>query len=260
MSCCVFTRGEFLIRPSVKGPEDCAAGVLGLLCNVEFPFLKVGNVESAVINIEGGVIGRENDFLTALADARQDISNVSIDLTISCVDKKNLELALLSKADDKQSGTMSDLFATCGKLSHESFFPFRFKEASNVSVFINHIDDIRPLDEGFDYILTPSGVQIINDSISIQEHEQIRIEYDYDNSNVSSFDFLNDIKDYKEIYFKGTNFGDDTETLFDARVYRVLFGPINSFDLITKGDFFKLSLSGSVERLDGRWFTIEKQG
>lgn len=256
--CCVFTRGEFFIRDAAL---NCGDGGSDLVC-AQGPFVKLGGLSSGMIEIQGNVLGRENEFNPACPESRLNVSNVTLSLTLQCASKRNLIQALIAGADANDAGTFIQDFCF-NTLNDEMFFPFEHKGlvADTVTVYLKDSlgEVISTLVEGTDYLVSSSGIQIMNNSIDITDAVTLRITYEYDNVNSIGMEFFNGAPKYKEVYFKGTNYGDGTETLFDAVIYRVLFAPLSQFDLISQGDFFTIQLVGSVEKTDGKWFKITKE-
>lgn len=253
-TCCVFTRGEFFIRDAIS---DCADGVL-VSCMGE-PFRKLGNISSGLIEIDAEIIGRENEFNWAEPASRNMILGVNISLSLNCASDKNLILSLLSKESTPVSGIFAQQY--CPNLSSEMFVPFDKKGVDRETLVVTlkkDLDTVSTLSEGTDYLVSNSGIQFISDEIDIQDANLLDIFYSYSDDGYSSTEFNEQAPSYKEIYFKGTNFGDGVESLFDALFYRVLFSPVSQMDLITREEFLTLNLSGKVEKKDGRWFNITK--
>lgn len=253
-ACCVFTRGEFFIRDAVS---DCADGVL-VSCMGE-PFRKLGNISSGLIEIDAEIIGRENQFNWADPASRNMILGVNISLSLNCASDKNIVLSLLGKETLPVSGVFAQQY--CPNLSSEMFIPFTKKGVDRDTLVVslkNDLDVIKTLVEGVDYLVSNSGVQFISDSIDIEDSNILDVYYSYEEDGYSSTEFNDQAPVYKEIYFKGTNLGEGSESMFDALFYRVLFAPITQMDLITRDEFLTLNLSGKVERKDGHWFNITK--
>ena len=255
--CCVFTRGEFYMRDAAP-----CGGVSELFCSGQGPFKKVGNVSSAIVEIQGSVIGKENEFHPADPESRVEILGVNMSITMSCASKKNLLQALYAQSEELDSGSRVTDFCFTDSISSDDFFPFEFKgvDPETVTVYLrNTLGAVKTLTVNVDYLVNSSGVQIINDSIDVEDANIVRLAYSYDTENFSGIEFQTLFPKYKEIYFKGTNYGDGEEALFDAKFYRVLFAPVNQFDLITRDEFLTISLVGSVEKFDGKWFKLTKQ-
>lgn len=251
--CCVFTRGEFYMR------DAAPCGVPSLFCDGVGPFKKIGNVASSIVEIQGSVIGKENEFNPASPDSRVEILGVNMSITMNCASSENLIKALYG--DDSGAEDGSHVLDFCfSTLSSDDFFPFEFKGVDSVTVYLRTPTiAIKTLTRGVDYEVNSSGVHIINDSISYDGANILRLAYSYNTNGFSSIQFQSKFPKYKEIYFKGTNYGDGSSDLFDAVFYRVLFAPINQFDLITRDEFLTINLVGSVEKHENKWFKITKQ-
>lgn len=259
INCCTFTRGEFFIRDA---KEICAPGEDYLVCDPSpWPFKKIGNVSSGLIEVLGSVVGRENEFNIADPEARVEILGVNISMSINCTDRKNLIHALLAdKLDDETSSRVQEFCFE--SLDEGDFFEFDFKgvDPASVSVYLRGSGSLdQNLEVNTDYLVNSSGIQIINPDLATQNFDHLRITYDYDTQGYYSMSFGSAIPKYKEIYFKGINVGEGNEDLFDASFYRVLFSPLGQFDLITRDEFLTINLQGSVEKRNGHWFRLVKQ-
>ena len=254
--CCVFTRGEFYIRDAAP-----CGSLPALVCEGQGPFKKIGNVSSAIVDISGTVLGKENEFNPADPESRIEIQGVNLSITMNCASSKNLLQALYGATEESDSG--SHILDFCfTSLSSDDFFPFEFKGVDQETVVVylrNSGGVVSTLVLGTDYLVNSSGVQIISDSIDPLDSTTIRLAYSYDTASFNGIEFQSLFPKYKEIYFKGTNYGDDELSMFDAKFYRVLFAPLNTFDLITRDEFFTISLVGSVEKHQSKWFKITKQ-
>jgi hypothetical protein len=174
---------------------------------------------------------------------------------MTCASDENLRMSFLSEKEEKDSGTFVDSAVLCQDISQGDFIPFTHTGASNVSVFLLNEGVETPLVLDVDYSLEESGIKFLRD-IPRGVNEEVRVRYDYTDEK-EEFQFFSTPGRYKEVFFKGTNFGEDGG-VFDARFYRVLFGPMNENDLITKDGVFTISLFGVAERVDGNWFKVTK--
>lgn len=251
MDCCLFTRGEVFIRDAVM---DCPGGIMDILCDGGL-FKKVGNVESLRVLIDGEVLGTENQFNPALPESRVEVRGVNLELIITCASAENLRRALLSEAKAKDSGVHIDSAPLCEDIEEGDFIPFTKYGASNVEVNLIYNGNPTALVEGVDYSVEESGIRFIRD-IAKGSNVEVRVRYDYD-ENKDEFEFLTTHGKYKEVFFKGLNYGEDGG-IFDARFYRVLFGTLNEADLITKDSVLAINLIGSVSMVDGKWFKFTK--
>lgn len=260
--CCVLSRGEFFLA-DWKG--SCVGGLSELFCGPgpNKPFKKLGNVSSALVEISAEVLGKENKF-NPISDtcARQVVRGVNITVSLACASKENLIRALYSDRQVSDSGNhvvdyCIDSLDTC------DFFPFERQQAKedSLTVYLRNPRGIvvAVLEPLVDYQFTPSGIKIIRDDIDLDGASKLRLAYQYDNQNFFEMEFLRQFQGYKEIFFKGTNYGDGEQAMFDARFYKVLFAPVETFDLITQDGFLTLTLRGSVEEDQDKWFKITKQ-
>lgn len=254
IQCCVFTRGEFYIRDA---PSICAGP--SLVCDAVSGFRKMGNVSSGLIEIEGTVVGRENKFNPAMPESRLEVLGVNLSLSVTCASKENLIRALAGSNQVTDSGHHVEDFCF-DSLDDCMFYPFSHKGASNIVVSLRKdMEEVKILSEASDYLVSSSGIKIINNNIDTGTGNVIRLSYDYNDEDFYSVELMSKAPNYKELYFKGLNYGDDSLKLFDAQFYRVLFSPINQLDLITSNDFLTLNLVGTVENTSGKWFEIKRQ-
>ena len=253
--CCVLTRGEFF----VSDWQNSCGGDSELQCNQRKAFKKLGNVSSCAVEIDTEVIGTQNKF-NLLDDtcSRTIVRAVRLQISLNCASKENLLRALYSEDEERDSGSFVEDFCI-SSLSECDFFPFSKLTASDVTVYLRDADGeaIATLVPDTDYAFSRSGIEILRD-IDIEEAVTLRLAYSYDNDGIYGIEFLKKIHGYRTLFFKGTNY-DSGEALFDAIFNKVLFAPINSFDLITGDDFLTLNLSGVVEKDDNSWFKITKQ-
>ena len=151
-------------------------------------------------------------------------------------------------------------FCLSGDLSDCDFFPFAKKgvDLDSLVIYLKEGETVIRELESDEYSATSSGVNISTD-IVIGSATNLRLAYNFDNTAFPKIEFNSETPKYKEIYFKGTNYGGDEGQLFDARFYRVLLAPVSQMDLITRDEFLTLNLVGSVENSDGKWFSIVKQ-
>lgn len=258
--CCTLLRGE-LFMASYASLSDFLAGVS---CDIKGSSYKpIGNVLSCNLSIQSSLIGKENKYLLSESTcARTPIIGVEIDMNIGCASSKNLIQALYSETPEDSNGSKVDKF--CAKtLSSCDFFPFSKTSADLNSVVVylkNALGDlVYTLILDTDYTVNRSGVQIINDAITMNGATTIFIAYDYDTDGFYNLDFGSEKKGYKSLFFKGTNYADDQEAKFDLKIGKVLFKPIDSLSLINASEFMTINLQGVVEKVNGSYFNIMKK-
>lgn len=255
--CCVFTRGEFYIRDA---PDDCEDGLLGISCSPNRPFRKIGNVSSGMIGVDGGVVGRENEFNLADPESRMEIRGVNFNASIVCSSLDNLRLSLLSDKIEPRSGDTTEEFCFHPENADSQYFFLKNRgidpDSVDVSIW-NDLVKLEDLTEDVDYLLNSGGIQIISTDYPIDANV-IKISYEFNTAGFHEIEFLTKSPKYKEILFRGINYG-ESEALFDAQLFRVLLAPITETDLITRDEFLTLNLSGVVEKRLGKWFTFTKQ-
>lgn len=258
--CCVLSRGEFFIA---DWSSDCVGGLSEILCDSQpTPYRKVGNVSSALVNINARVLGKENKYnkLEEIC-SRVLVEGISLSINFNCASSKNLYQALFSEQIAEDSGTNTKDFCI-SELTEGMFFPFAKIGASStgLQVLLRDVDGdlVKTLVENTDFFFSVSGIEIIQD-IDILTATSLRLYYNYNTVGFHEMDFLNKFIGYKSVYFKGANYNDDSLGQFDCEFHKVLFTPINSFDLISRDEFFTLNLSASVEKQGSSWFRLIKQ-
>lgn len=259
-NCCTLLRGELYIS---DWTSDTIGGLSELFCESRpSAFRKVGNITSAQIAITAPVLGKENKFNKSLdACARIPIESVDLTLTVGCTNARNLYQALFGQKLEQDSGTDTKDFCF-DELESEMFFPFSKSgaEEDGLEVFLRDVngDKVKDLIIGEDFLFTTSGIELLKD-IDKENATTLRLYYYYDNTGFEEIDFNSQVKGYKSLFFKGTNYNEGSNKSFDVEFHKVLFAPINQFDLLSGDEFMTLVLQGSVERDAGSWFTIIKE-
>ena len=260
--CCVFTRGDFYISDYTSG---CSNGVQNCAADGK-PLKKLGNVSSCVVTIESVNTGRENKFNPTCDDCPKiAITNMPISLSINCASSDNFLRALYAEKKVDESGEQVDTHCV-SELSVNDFFRFSKYLASKDFVSVELIDEddivIKTLIEDIDYKYHKSGIEIISNTITIDDADRLRVSYDYNTENYFQMDFGSKKIGYKSLFFKGTNYASaEGDKILDVILYKVLLNPISQFDIITKDDFFTINLSGVVEkdRSSGKHFSMIKE-
>lgn len=259
--CCSFLRGEVFIAD-----EDgvCDSGLPEITCEgFPSPYRKLGNVLSLNINMATTTIGRENKYNHAGSLCpRTSIQGVTLDMTIGCTSYNNMVQALFSTKDEAEDSTKIDQFCI-SSLSECDFFPFSKMQADveSLSVFLKDEegDVVKTLDIDVDYVFSRSGIKIINPSIDLEGGVTLNLSYDYDSQGFLELDFGSEKKGYKSLFFKGTNYAENGDALFDVRIHRVLFKPMGVLPLISSGEILNITLQGVLEKVDGSYFKVIKQ-
>lgn len=257
--CCLFTRGTLYMRDAPKASELCAE----VECIPAPAYKSLGNISSAAIDIQASVFGRENPFNVSHSSARQDIQSASISLSINCINIKNLYQLMFSEKDiiDKLEVTHIQRYETDAVYPGD-FFPFEKQKANLESILVKWVEPLPGTDfviaNSDDYTITQSGVEYVNSDGF--DGWQLQIEYNYTESeSFSTFTYNSKSQDYKSLYFKGVNYADGGEGMFDVFIPRVLFPPINQLELISQSEFTTIPLTGVIEMSEGTWYKIIKQ-
>ncbi len=251
-SCCLFSRGEFYIGDS---SSICSADVSGLICGGESPLKKIGNIDTASITISSTILGAENRYLPLKdPESRIAIQSIGLNLTLLCPKNINMKQGLFSL--DYEGDEVLDFvqeFTLCNSeaLSECNFFKFSHFGVDKESLVLLVLDEdsevLATLEEGVDYIVNDHGVEILRD-LFYTGQTFLRFVYDYNDTGAQEYGFLDQFKGYKYLYFKGTNYGDDSNSPFGVEIYKVLFNPVSQLDLISQGSYFVINLTGIIEK------------
>lgn len=228
----------------------------GLVCGMDGPLRKLGNIESATINISSQILGTENRFHTENKTCtRVAIQNVDIALTLLCSKDMNLRQGLYSsKYEGEAAEDYVQDFQLCDEDSLEECNFFKFEkfgiDLNSVTVVILDEDNevLATLVEETDFTVSDHGITILQD-LFYTGQVSMRVTYDYDDTSVQEFDFLTQFQGHKYLYFKGTNYNDGTSTnAVGVEIYRALFNPVSQLDLISNGNYFVINLIGRIEK------------
>ena len=258
MECCVFTRGEFYIA---EVESNCGTD---LLCpDGKGSYRKLGNVSSCVLSPQNYSLGTVNEYnLTDGSCGLYSTLSVGIDLTINCVSKENLRMALHSDLDASSGSDTQDYCIT--SLSEGDFFPFKKYSADLISLVVK-VKDVTTSTEtilvkDIDFTVDSSGITFIASHSWSGQSRLLEFSYNYSAGNFSSFSLGSRKEFCKSLFFKGINYGEGNQEIFNAYIPRAILSPIDSIDLITQDNFMTLNLKGRAERVNGKWLMIYKQG
>lgn len=251
-SCCTFLRGEFYMADS----KAACSSTGGLVCGADGPLKKIGNVQSATINIQSEVLGKENKYNSSAINpcSRIQVSSVSIAISLLCSKNKNMSLGLQSSSliPNPTVGYVQE-YTICDEeaLFAGNLFVFEKSGVDLSSVVVQLLDedsivtDTMVLDT--DYSVSAHGVELLQ-GFGLLTNVYLRITYDFDDTLFNEYNFLSEFKGHKYLYFKGTNFGESEEEPFGVEIHRVLFSPVSQLDLISQGNYFVLNLVGQIEK------------
>lgn len=249
--CCLLLRGEFFIREAL--PECPPVGDLCEEKNAQY--VKVGNTSTCEIEIDSRIMGRENVFNRVNPKNRVAIDRVGINITIECVNKKNLIEAINGTEIKEESSSIKERF--CFSRSNNFLITKYRPENLVVSALDSFGNLVRFLIEGVDFTRDGSKIEIINFDNIDPIVESLELEYEFSENKIFSINALSGFSKYKDIFFKGKNISDNTDV--EVRFYRVLLSPMGGFDLISKDQFFNLPLVGVVEESNNGYFRLTQQ-
>lgn len=249
INCCTFLRGEFYIGDSSSFCNET------LICGGETPLKKMGNIESASINISSQVLGRENRFhANKKSCSRIAIQSVDLALTLLCPKDLNMKQALLSQdyVGDEGADFVQE-FTLCDNNSMNECNFFKFKklgvdqDSLTVLVLNGDSETLATLEEGLDFIFNEHGIEMLR-NVFFTGQTFLRLTYNYNDTLAQEYNFLTEFTGYKYLYFKGTNYGEDQNSPFGVDIYKVLFNPVSQLDLISQGSYFVINLTGRIEK------------
>lgn len=247
---CLFLRGELFIADA---SESC--DLSGLSCDEGLVFKKLGNISSVDVIFETTIIGKENEFIKS-DDSCPRVPIISTNLTINLTSahKQNLLMALYGSNVEPEQGSKVDS-ACVSSLDKCDFFPFSKKKADPESIEVSLLDIdqevVSTLFEGTDYKVNKSGIEILRDDIDLTNVDSISISYDFDTTGYNEIDFGSSKQGYKKLYFKGTNYAQKDNALFDVIFHKVLLKPVESLSLISTSEFVSFPLQGVAENVKG---------
>lgn len=254
--CCLFLRGEVYFA---NATSECSANVDSLSgCGEQVKsYVKVGNTSLLEANVSSAVIGRENVFNKSLAKSRVNIDRVELNITIECVSRHNLIHAFYGDQVEYELSTKEDRF--CFTQEDKTYILSRVPTELTVSLVDGMGFHIIDLIENIDYTIDGNKLNVLDAELMPPEAVTLVADYEFENINSYEIDALSLEPQYKEVVFVGRNAAGDNDELIEVKYFRVLFKPIETFDLISKGTFFNLPLSGVVEESNNGWFKIKRQ-
>lgn len=255
--CCFFLRGKVYLGDA---SEECSFGECdSLTCSQsEGGFLQLGNTSTLLLNINSQVIGRENKYNRAQARSRTNIEGVGIELNIECVSRLNLIQALYASEKNDFTSTSSDLFCKCINEGEILLLKHAPIQDSIVVYLVDAFgNNLRTLIADVEYKINGQEIELINAESFEESGISILAEYSFENDDMYELNFFDIAPKYKTIRFVGENVAENNENV-QFEIPRVLLNPIGSFDLISKGEFFNLPLTGVVEESNNGWFKITR--
>jgi len=227
----------------------------GLVCGIEAPLKKMGNIQSASIIIQSEILGKENRYnQTNIKPAtRLQVQNVALNLSVLCSKTRNMEVAMQSAPFTSGSavGFVQEYLLCDGlALSEGNFFVFKNNGTVITDLLVQVLDVDGNLIEALvldtDFSFSSQGIELLRNRV-IAGAVYLRITSNYNNTGLDEFNFLSEFKGPKYLYFKGTNYGEGEEEPLGVEIYKVLFSPVSQLDLISQGNYFLLNLTGQIE-------------
>ena len=225
--CCAYFRGEFHMKKF--GDADAA-------------FLPVGNVTAFAINHEVTSIVQE-DFqaLGGNACSIDYVNSATVNMTLGCLKKENIAIALQGTATDLAITTVSDEeheVIALGSLIPLAFIPLK---SSVVVTDGETVPVTYVLNE--DYIVTSAGIiPLVGGNIAV--NDVISVSYTYGAG--AKVEGITTGQQVYEVIFDGINYGEEGEQEVVARIWRVKFAPAATLALLTSGEFATIELVGTL--------------
>lgn len=258
---CLFLRGDVYIKDWVGDcPDPFCDGKNGSYKNI-------GNVLSGTIDVSAEVIGTENKFNFKNIDdcSRVAIDQVNLSLILGNINKENLYRALFSSEmqQDFLDGYAQE-FKCISDIGVCDFFNFEKSGVDLDSIVVTlrngSGDVVSTLVLDQDYIVTPSGVEIISDDIDAEGAPVLRLTYDYNNNGWGEFDFGSNFIGPKSLFFRNS-YIEEEKNSFDIEIFKIRFSPTSAFEIINEDSFLTIEVAGRIEKDHTRnsWFKIKKQ-
>lgn len=233
---CMYLAGSVKIREAV----DFCPTVANPNPNV---WRDLGNVSNFAINTETTELTvKDYRAIAGNACSYDEITDVTLDLTLRCMSHKNLLIGFLGE----------ETLVTGGSIVDEQKY---YVEDCSFIPTDNIIDTTQPVVvqdtaggggtvfvEGTDYVLVPGGIQFPENS-TIPALSDIFISYTYLDQNVIDI-FAQTSKTY-ELFLSGYNKADNSLE-FTAHLFKVKFGPLASFSFLGD-DFALMELNPSIQ-------------
>lgn len=230
--CCGLYRGRFFMKD---------------LSNPNSALLPVGNAE-AVINQELTEINQPNfQSLGGNACSVAFVNSLGLDLTLHCTSPENLAIAFMGESYQKTPANVPAEVHTVRAI--EELIPFENVPSKATPIVVSPEGGGSPFVLNTDYIVTSSGIQIIEGS-NIPLNSQISVSYSYganyvvNAQTVAQKTFL--------VVLDGVNVGEDGEKPVVLKAWRVKFAPTDTFNLISGEEFALINLAGEILRDDSK--------
>lgn len=241
--CCGLYRGSFFLR-DLSAPNQ--------------PLLPVGNAEATITQEMTEIVQPNYQSLGGNACKVEYPESVNLDLILHCTSPENLALAFLGTYGQRTPGTVTDELHPVRSI-HE-LIPFNFVPDRSLPIVVTNEDGSETYVAGEDYVLTNSGIQIIEGSSIPVDGSEVSVDYSYganwfvDAQTVAQKEF--------EVVLDGVNVGDSGTRQVVLKGWKVKFAPTESFALISGTEFASLEISGEFLRdetkaVGSKFFQVE---
>lgn len=225
--CCGLYRGTLAIRNR---------GVAGS------SFQSIGNAEFTV-NHEITDIEQPNyESLGGTACKVSYINSATMDATLYCMSPENIATAVLGTLTNIEANEVTDEKHEVWSI--DAYIPFNNVPDKAESIVVKNESGLTTYDLDKDYILTSSGIKIIEGSTIAVDGSEISVSYVYGNN--FQIDALTLSQQEFEVLFDGVNVGEAGEVPVVIRFWKVKFSPAESIAIISGEDFANLPLSGEI--------------
>lgn len=230
--CCGLFRGSFFARD---------------LSNPAAALLPLGNAEATITQALTEINQPNYESLGGNACSVAYVDSVGLDLILHCTAPENLAIAFMGTTSQLAGGTVASELHMVRAI--EELIPFNYIPSKSSPITVKNSAATTTYVLNTDYIVTNSGIQIIEGS-SIPMNAQVNVGYSYGENFVVEAQTV--AQKTFEIVLDGVNVGEDGEKPVVIRAWRVKLSPAENFALISGTDFASLELSGEILRDNSR--------
>lgn len=241
--CCGLYRGSFFLK-DLSDPNGA--------------LLPVGNAE-ATISQELTEIEQPNYQSLGGTNCKVSyVDSVTLELTLHCTNPENLAIAFMGESAQLSGEAVTEEEHAVNAI-HE-LIPFNFVPDKTQPIVVRPAGGGAPYTLNTDYIVTNSGIQIIEGSTIPVDGSSIEVDYTYGNNYKLDAQTIGQ-KEFM-VVLDGFNVGESGEKAVVLKAWKVKFAPTDSFALISGEEFASLALNGEILRDESKttgskFFTVE---
>ena len=227
--CCALYRGSLAFRNRASANKN---------------FIPFGNAEFTLNQEEAEVTQENFESLGGSACKVVYINSVTLDITAHCLKAENIAMAVLGTLSVLTPDTVTDEEHTVHGV--DVIIPFENVPDKAQAITVKDEAGTTTYVLGEDYILTNSGIKIIEGTSIAVDGSVIKVGYTY-GANVV-IDALTMGQQEFEVIFDGVNVGEAGETPVVIRFPKVKVSPAAALPLIAGQEFTSLEMTGEVLR------------